>query len=670
MTEFHKSTEARLSAKNIGGIDDATVHLIPGISTFAGQNATNKTSMLQALAATIGSERVSLKSNTSEGEAVLSLKTPDGETEFSRKLSKKQTGGVSFSGDPFLSNTEKFDLFGFLTSDNDARRAVERGGDLRDILMRPVDEEQIDKQIQELQSKRDDIDAELTNLEDEKTKLPALEEERTTLKSELAEIEARLERKRHELEEAEKAVNKASDGALNSERNEALETTLSQIDEQRAQLEYLENKLKTEKQKREATIEEIDSLENKLREIDSIDDDELATLRTRKSKLQDQVDTLGTDIRNIRRRIKKNRTLISDGVSEYITEKDGTSVTDKLVEGERISCPTCGSEVTASDIKQRTQELTELLEYKEEDKRELENEIEEITNEITDFEDQKERETYLKTRLDKQQERLQDINVNIEQLEEEIPDVEDEVVDLENEVDDLREQMEAESIDENKSKIQERYLELRVDVSDLERQRESLEEEIADVGGRIDSVELNIDRISELEEQREKVSQELTRLRETVKETEKQAVEVFNRHMDSLIEILEYENIERVRLERTTQSNRESNQSTKAEFRLYVSRNGPQGVYEEEFKNLSESERELISIVFAFAGYLAHDVESDCPIILVDSLEAIDATRIARLIEYIEDHVEYLIAALLEDDAEVLADEDVNTVDISQIAAT
>jgi len=42
---------------------------------------------------------------------------------------------------------------------------------------------------------------------------------------------------------------------------------------------------------------------------------------------------------------------------------------------------------------------------------------------------------------------------------------------------------------------------------------------------------------------------------------------------------------------------------------------------------------------------------------LLDSLEAIDSTRIADLVEYFEEHVDCLVVALLREDAESLSDE-------------
>jgi hypothetical protein len=58
--------------------------------------------------------------------------------------------------------------------------------------------------------------------------------------------------------------------------------------------------------------------------------------------------------------------------------------------------------------------------------------------------------------------------------------------------------------------------------------------------------------------------------------------------------------------------------------------------------------------VFALAGYLVHEVYDTVPVMLLDSLEAINADRIAALVEYVADHADYLVVALLPEDANAL----------------
>ena len=80
-------------------------------------------------------------------------------------------------------------------------------------------------------------------------------------------------------------------------------------------------------------------------------------------------------------------------------------------------------------------------------------------------------------------------------------------------------------------------------------------------------------------------------------------------------------------------------------------------VYEDTVEHLSESERAVVGLVVALAGYLVHDVHETVPIMLLDSLEAIDADRIAALVEHFTDFVPFLVVALLPEDAAVLPGE-------------
>ena len=60
-----------ITARKIGGIDETTVTLSPGVTVLAGRNATNRTSFLQSIMAVMGSEAASLKGDADEGEVEL-----------------------------------------------------------------------------------------------------------------------------------------------------------------------------------------------------------------------------------------------------------------------------------------------------------------------------------------------------------------------------------------------------------------------------------------------------------------------------------------------------------------------------------------------------------------------------------------------------------------------
>jgi hypothetical protein len=67
---------------------------------------------------------------------------------------------------------------------------------------------------------------------------------------------------------------------------------------------------------------------------------------------------------------------------------------------------------------------------------------------------------------------------------------------------------------------------------------------------------------------------------------------------------------------------------------------------EDTVAHLSETEREVTGLVFALAGYLVHTIYDTVPVMLLDSLEASDADRIAALVEYIANRAGYFVVAL------------------------
>lgn len=88
---------------------------------------------------------------------------------------------------------------------------------------------------------------------------------------------------------------------------------------------------------------------------------------------------------------------------------------------------------------------------------------------------------------------------------------------------------------------------------------------------------------------------------------------------------------------------------------MYIVREAESGhTYEGTVNTFSESEREVVGFVFALAGYLVHDLHETVPVMLLDSLEVIDSERIAKLVEYFAEYPEFLIIALLPEDANAI----------------
>ena len=188
-------TTATVDVENIGGIDSTTVEFTPGVTVLAGRNATNRTSFLQALMAALGSERASLKGDADQGTVTLEL---DGET-YTRELTRTNSG-IAFAGNPYLEDSQVADLFAFLLESNPARRAVLRDEDLREFILRPVDVDEIEARISQLQAEKRGIDNRLSELSEASRERDSLKEEHARVANQLETAEADLETARESLE--------------------------------------------------------------------------------------------------------------------------------------------------------------------------------------------------------------------------------------------------------------------------------------------------------------------------------------------------------------------------------------------------------------------------------------------------------------------------------------
>ncbi|SIR75477.1 AAA domain-containing protein [Haladaptatus litoreus] len=636
-------TPVELSATNIGGIDHTSVTFSPGVTVLTGRNATNRTSFLQAIMAALGSERASLKGDADEGSVELTI----GDETYTRTLTR-QNGTVVTSGEPYLDDPEIADLFAFLLESNEARRAVARGDDLRDLIMRPVDTEAIQADIEQLTTEKRQIDDELEELKSLKHKLPSLEEKRTRLKEEIEEKRAALETKETELEEADSDVSETR-----KEQNE-LEEKLDELRETRSTLEDVRFKIGTEEDSIEALQDELEDLESEQAELPdgSTDpatdfEEELQTLRERKRQLDSTVNELQTIVQFNEEMLEGTSPNIRTALQSTTESDSDGSLTDQLVaDTETVVCWTCGSEVEKQKIESTLDQLRSLRQEKLDERSELNAEMGELEEEKSELKAQQQERQQIEQRLQQLETELDDRTAKLDDLRDERGTITEEIDTLEQEVEELEQEDYSEVLD------------LHREANQLEFELERLETDLDDVEAEISDIENQLIEQEQLEDQRAQIQDELTDLRTRIDDIEANAVEQFNEHMASMLELLDYANLDRIWIERTDQEVREGRRKvTKSVFNLHVIRTTDSAsTYEDTIDHLSESEREVTGLVFALAGYLVHDVYDRVPFILLDSLEAIDSDRIATLVEYFSEYAGYLVAALLPEDAAALDD--------------
>jgi DNA repair exonuclease SbcCD ATPase subunit len=662
---------ASLSVRNVGGIDSAEVAFDPGVNALVGRNATNRTSLLQAVIGALGGSNVSLKGDADEGTTTLTLA---GDT-YTRRL-RRDGESVVTSGDPLLDDPEVADLFAFLVESNEARRTVARAGDLRGLIMSPVDTDEIEAEIRQLKQRQSDIDAEIRSIDEEEEQLPKLIERRSSLEEDIEEKEAELEAIRAEI----------ADSDVRSTGNDADEELEEKL-EARQQLESTREDvvfdLQTERQSLESLQTDRDEIEAELDDIQTVSDQRLQDVRSRLNQARERQNVLESTINQMQNIIQFNEEQLEDeegifgnvgtegggGLFGSLKSEAGTdllgalrtehegdqSVTDQLVDDQQIlTCWTCGSRVKKARIRQMVGELRDIRT----DQFDLLNEVEEEIRELKETKTELEEATQRRERLERKRTQLdREIDTRhdrIRELETRKETLEGKIDDLSAEIEQLRAEIDATEEDDYSTLLQ-----LQEDAKQLEIEVERKQDEIDDVNTQIETIEERIERRDELEAERTELREQLTDLRQRVEQTEHRAVTEFNERMAEMLDMLDYSNIERIWIERVgTAEVDERSVSTDASFDIHVVRTTEDGSsYRDTIDHLSESEREVTGLVFALAGYLVHDVHESMPFIVLDSLEAIDSERIARLIDYLSEYADYLVVALLPEDAQALGDE-------------
>lgn len=643
MAQSSVKKRVTLNVENIGGIDHTNIEFDPGVAILTGRNATNRTSLLKAIMAALGSSEASLKADSDQGQVELNM----GEETYTRHLSS-QNGATVMSGDPYLEDAKLADLFAFLLETNESRQAVTRSEDLRDIIMQPIDTADIKRQIDKYTTERDNLDQEIADIDDLKQELPDLKDKK-------AELVAEESDKKEELGEVEGKISEIDRGLDDKEEeNQKREKKFEELNEAREELENVRHQIETHKDSIEALREEREELREEQQEHEEPSDDQIENIEAQIQQLRQQKDALNGTINQLQTVIEFNQSQLDDSANifEGVSETDtanGESVAERLSsDTNELTCWTCGNDTSTSQIEAMVDDLNELRDQYMKQRRELTQRVDELTDQRSDLKERQRKQSELTERLETIAEEIDRRESRIANLEERRDELTEKVESLESAVEQLQGEQEKDS----------KLLELHKQANQLEVELDRLKTNIENTEDRISNIEERLAEQNELAAQRDEIQKEIEELRTRVDRLEAEAVEQFNEHMEAVLDILAYENLERIWIERTEQEVKRGREKViENRFDLHIVRATDEGkVYEDTVDHLSESERKVTGLVFALAGYLVHDVAEKIPFMLIDSVEAIDAPRLSALIDYFQDHAGYLVVALLEEDAKALDD--------------
>nr|WP_319946598.1 archaea-specific SMC-related protein [Haloarcula terrestris] len=600
------------------------------------------TTALQSIIAAMGSNQATLKGDAEEGYVKLTF---NGDT-YERTLTRAGNS-VTVDGDGYIDDPEVAELFAFLLETNEARRSVARGDDLREIIMRPVDVGDIKNRIRELEERKDETNDKLTTIEDRKTDIPELEQQRTQIQEQIKDKKDELETKENEIEESNRDIE------TGRQEQEELESKLDELRATHSELESTRRQIENQTQSITSLKQERSDLEADLADLPETPMGDHQHLETEIETLRETRQTLNSQISDLQSLIQYNEERLAEEDYEVLdtldvadqSESSGSPTDELLADGDDdITCWTCGSMVERDQIEDTVERLRER-------RQDLMQELNEVKSELEDLKaSQRE--------AKQQQNRREEIERNLADIETELESREDQLEALKSEREALTENVESleAEVDDLESEDFDEVLSLHKEANQLEFEIDSLESDL-------EEIEEMLDRAEDLREEREELADQLADERTKIDQIEAEAVEEFNEHMEAMLGILDYKNLDRIWIERVEQTVREGRRKVeKTAFDLHIVRTTENGAaYEDTIEHLSESEREVTGLIFALAGYLVHDLHETVPFMLVDSLEAIDSDRIAQLVDYFEDYAEYLVVALLPEDAQAL-DNDVTRV--------
>lgn len=640
-------SECAVEIKNLGGISELDVTVPPGITVLSGKNATNRSSLLRSIAAGLGgrSSAASLKSDADSGHVRLDIGSDTHVREY-----KRQNGVVTTRGTQYTEDPDIVDTFVSIFADNPARMAVSRGAKLRDILMRPVDSAEINREIRELQSHKSSLEEQVTRIKRREDELPELEERHNELEEELGTLKKQIEKRKTAIDDLEPAKEEPDEMTQLREKLEALRGDLSESERRRDEIEqkiaFRENeraKLEAEREEIKADIAEHGDPEELAEKISDLSA-EIDSLTERQTKRERATEDLQTAI-------QANEDLLNGALETLdIAADDVTAGLDP--DSQTVECWTCGRETARGRITGQIERLREIAVDQRDEIQKFETKVSELKNERDAYKAKRSEYQSLRERLEEvneqirlHDERTEELETELEEQKQKVTEKRQEIATIEERIDEIETETPAETKTE--------FITAHQDLTELERERGKVENKLEETAREIGEIEDLREKRTELQEEASDAADRIDQLRRRIETLERDLVETLNTMMSEIIDLLNYRNITRIWVERRSEADGGS------EFVLHIVREDEDGaVYEDTVDTLSESERETVGIVVALAGYLVHEIGESVPFLCLDSVEMIDGERTAELLKYIKEETaaKFIIVALLPKDARAVSE--------------
>jgi len=578
---------------NIAGIQsgEATVH--DGLNVVQASNFMGKSSFVGAIQTVMGTSGMYGESHTlteDADEGAIQLDTA--EASYDVELTRSETGTVTRRGTPVL--TDETDrtcarLFAFLGENNPIRARVRNGEDVTDLLLAPLDIEDIDEQIETLKRERASVDRRLQSAQQAASNIPSVQEAIHTLERELTDL-----REQRETVEQRVAEDGSDDDGLSDEladKRSRLTTTEQTVSRLEKRLERTETRL----EEKRAALGDIEIPEEPAVSADMAD-------------TEARIDDLELKIDLLEGLYRANQRVLEED------EVDLVSTVDRSVIGDEVECWVCGAATTTADMQERLDTLQERLESLREERSTLQAEITEMQAAKQRLEEKRQRKATLEEEIGNLTADADEVRGELQQAKDRRARLREEVEELEGRREDAEESLSEE-------------------LTDIKAEIRTHEAELSEQRSRLDELETQRETADELAEEKERFSEELTDLRNRKTEKQWEIKEQFDDAMADAIDRFA-PGFDGARLDvKTTEENEIE------AFDLVIARDGR----ETDIANLSEGEQELVGIVVAVAGQRTFGVSERVPVVVLDGISQLSAENLRRLTDYLSGASEVLV---------------------------
>ncbi|EMA17958.1 archaea-specific SMC-related protein [Haloarcula argentinensis] len=430
-----------LTVENIAGIRSANEAIVPGVNAVRASNWQGKSSFLQGVQAVFGTE-TPLTEGADQGRVELNA---DGEA-FEVRLERDGVA-VSRRGTPYLSSEYDricADLFAFLDENNAVRKAVRDGEPLEPLLTRPLDFEDIDSQLAELRSERDQVERELERANDAAERLPKLQERETNLEAELEELRSERE-------------------ALDADGDDT--EARAELSDLRAERERVQRRV----DRLEQTVERVESrLAENRTELSELTVPEESDIETELEQVRERLRSLERDRELLQGVFEANKRVLDSDRTELLTD------VSRDVLGDTAECWLCGTETTSDEMADKLDALDEQITELRREESEYRTRVEELDARRDEVKTARRQEADLT-------DRIAELETSLDEKNEELSSARDRLVDLEARVDEVTESVETES---------ERLTDIESEIKYTEAELENVRAELADAESRAEQREM------------------------------------------------------------------------------------------------------------------------------------------------------------------------------------